>query len=92
MPELMPEAGEYFECFTLCDSQLRAGFGGAYALDWGVVIKVAEAMDMNIDDKFFVMLKAFENAMLTDTNKKTETDNEYKESLKKTAEKLNNGK
>lgn len=69
MPELMQEAGEYFECFTLCDSQLRAGMGGAYALDWNVVIRTAEAIDINIDDKFFVMLKAFENAMLMEVNK-----------------------
>ena len=69
MPELMQEAGEYFECFTLCDSQLRAGMGGAYALDWNVVIRTAEAMNINIDDKFFVMLKAFENAMLMEVNK-----------------------
>ena len=69
MPELMQEVSEYFECFTLCDSQLRAGMGGAYALDWNVVIRTAEAMNINIDDKFFVMLKAFENAMLMEVNK-----------------------
>ena len=69
MPELMQEAGEYFECFTLCDSQLRAGMGGAYALDWNVVIRTAEALDMSIDEKFFTLLKAFENTLVEEMNK-----------------------
>lgn len=69
MPKILPEVNDYFECFMLCDSQLRAGFGGVFALDWNVVIRVALAKGMNINERFFTMLKAFENEMLKEINK-----------------------
>lgn len=71
MPEVMPENQELFECFTLCDSQLRAGMGGAYAMDWKVVMSVAEAMEIEMDERFYRMLKVFEGALCEEMGKRT---------------------
>lgn len=73
MPKILPEVNDYIDCFMLCDSQLRISSGGdyvrAYALDWNVIIRAAEAKGINIDDKFFTMLKIFEGEMLREVNK-----------------------
>ena len=69
MPALRADE-RLFDCFTLCDTQLRAGFGGAYALDWNVVTEVARAMGIETDRTFYVLLKAFEETMIPLTHKK----------------------
>lgn len=70
MPEIMAENQDYLEVFCLCDSQLRAGLGGAFAFDWNVVIAVAKANKIQIDERFFWMLKVFEGEFLKQLNKK----------------------
>ena len=69
MPALRADE-RLFDCFTLCDTQLRAGFGGAYALDWNVVREVARAMGIARDRAFYVLLRAFEETMIPLTRKK----------------------
>ena len=53
----------------LCDRQLRASMG-VIGLDWNVVIKVAGTMKIDIDKKFYRMLKAFENVLIEEINAK----------------------
>lgn len=68
MPELYEENQKLFECFTLCDSQLRAGGMGIIGLDWNVVIQVARTMKIQIDDDFFRKLKGFEQIIMERIN------------------------
>ena len=68
----MPENTELFHCFCLCDSQLRAGMGGAYAMDWNVVIRVAEDRGVETDDRFYFQLRNFEHALIEEIGKKGE--------------------
>lgn len=70
MPEIHPDNEVYLECFTLCDSQLRVGVGGMFGLDWNAVIRVAETMNISVDEKFFRLLKIFENEMVISLNKR----------------------
>jgi hypothetical protein len=70
MPGLLPDNERLFELLTTCDSQLRAGFGGAYALDWGVVTRMADEMGIETDREFYQLLKAFESTMLGAIRKK----------------------
>jgi hypothetical protein len=60
----MEENEAIFEIFCLCESQLRVGFGGAYALDWSVVMKAAEVRGVDIGPLFFILLKHFEQALI----------------------------
>ena len=69
MPALRADE-RLFDCFTLCDTQLRAGFGGAYALDWNAVRGAAIDMGIARDRTFYVLLKAFEETMIPLTRKK----------------------
>lgn len=66
MPELSPDNERLFNCFLLCESQVRAGFGGAYALDWSVVVRVADDMGITTNSTFYVLLRAFQGAMLAE--------------------------
>lgn len=55
----------------MSDSQLRvAGMGSVIGLDWNPVIKLAEAMRIKTDMKFFRMLRSFESAMTEEMGKK----------------------
>lgn len=67
-PDRMPGIEPLYQCIILCDSQVRAGFGGIYGLDWNVVIAVAKSMDIRIDDLFFARLKACEAVIVTEAN------------------------
>jgi hypothetical protein len=69
MPDLADETKEHFQCFSLCDSQVRAAMS-AYALDWSIVLQVAQAMGLKPTYRFFLMLKAFENSMISEINRK----------------------
>ena len=86
MPDMMPENEIYLQCFTLCDSQLRPSFSGAFGLDWGVVFEVARTLGIKIDSLFFRLLKVFEDAFLKSINSKQEdrpeTEDEYRMSVK----------
>lgn len=65
-----------WRCCQLCDSQLRAGFGGAYAMDWGVVLTVTEDLSIERDDMFYRSLKVYEHALLKHVNKKHSGDHD----------------
>jgi hypothetical protein len=58
------------ECFTLCDSQLRAGMAGAYTMDWSVVMRAAAAMEIEIDERLLRMFKALEGMVVDEMGKK----------------------
>jgi hypothetical protein len=70
MPEIPRSLFSFWECFLTCDSQLRAGFGGAYALDWKVVMMVARDMGIKRTRFFYRALKTFEGSMIEAMNKK----------------------
>lgn len=67
-PVLLSENEDIWEVFILCETQLRAGFGGAYALDWNVTIKAAESRGLEINPQFFVLLKCFEQTFMEKLN------------------------
>jgi|GEM_PF-6582455 hypothetical protein len=66
MPELHPDNERLFDCFTLCDMQLRVGFTGAYALDWGIVRDVAVAMGIETDAAFYTLLRVFDGTLVAE--------------------------
>lgn len=70
MPELLEENQSSSELFRLASSQWRTGPNGVYALDYGVIIEMAKAMDIEIDGAFFEKLKAFETVVLTEIQKR----------------------
>lgn len=49
---------------------MRAGFGGAYALDWQVIMKAAHDMGIRRNYLFYRALKIFESAMISKMNEK----------------------
>ena len=72
MPELLEENQRIYEFFHLGESQWRVGPSGAYALDYGVIIEMAKAMNIEVDGAFFEKLKTFEGAILSKIQKKSE--------------------
>lgn len=64
MPDIDPSLADIWECFTLCETQLRVSTGGVYALDWHCVMAVASALCVPVDRAFFTFLKTFEQAMI----------------------------
>ena len=52
IPDIGPEIKEYLNCFIQCDSQVPAGVGGIYGLDWNTILKVAIAKGIEINNKF----------------------------------------
>ena len=48
----------------LCESQLRVGMGGAFALDWSVVIRVAEDMGIETGRIFYILLQGFQDILI----------------------------
>lgn len=70
MPEMQEENQRIYELLNLASSQWRAGPSGVYALDYGVIIEMAKAMDIDIDGAFFEKLKAFELTVLSEIQKK----------------------
>jgi hypothetical protein len=63
-PEILPENNLLWECFTLCSSQLRISGGGAYAMDWNVVIQVAGVMGLETGPRFCRLLGNFETTLI----------------------------
>lgn len=53
----------------LCSSQLLVGNGGAYAMNWEVVAKVAGTMGIMVDYAFYILLRAFERTMISELQK-----------------------
>jgi len=70
MPDIPPDMAPLWSLFLACDSQLRAGLGGAYALDWMAVRGMAIDMGIKRNKLFYRALKVFEYAMITAMNKK----------------------
>jgi hypothetical protein len=64
MPELLPENELLFECFTLCETQLRVSAAGPFALDWGVIVRVAEDLGIKTDLQFYSLLGVFEHSVM----------------------------
>jgi len=69
MPALSEETEEILDCFLLCQKQLRAGYGGAYALDWGVIKGVAESLGIPTSGQFYRLLAAYEKVLIAEMNK-----------------------
>lgn len=61
---------EVFNLLTLCSTQWRAGFSGAYGLDYNVVIELARALEVEIDQTFLEKVRAFEHEVLRIWNEK----------------------
>lgn len=69
-PDIHPGIRDFYSVACACESQVRAGVGGAYGLDWTVVFRVAEARGIEVDRRFVDLLKIFEAAMMKEINKK----------------------
>ena len=69
MPRLMPDVEPIFKAITICDSQVRAGFGGIYGLDWSIIIRVADDMGIVTDELFYRCLKQAEAIIVTEAAK-----------------------
>lgn len=69
MPDIDPGLLDIWECVTACDSQVRASTGGAYALDWAVVLSAAHAFGACVTPRFFRLLRIYEATMLAAISK-----------------------
>lgn len=49
---------------AICQTQWRAGFGGAYGLDYGVIIQTAAALGIETGQIFFEKIRVYENEAL----------------------------
>lgn len=56
---------EILDLVRLGGRQLRVGFGGAYALDWPVFVRMADDLGLATDATFYEMLAAVEAAYMT---------------------------
>lgn len=80
MPELDPELVPIFNCFVSCETQLMVGgMGGVYGINYLVVFEVAKAMGIEINLTFIRLLRAFENTLITELNKKSKKETQIEE-------------
>jgi hypothetical protein len=70
MPEIVDENRKIWQLLELASSQWRVGFGEIYGLDYGVIIEMAKAMNIEINTLFFEKLKAFEDIVLQELKKR----------------------
>lgn len=70
MPEVSYELQALLNCFTLCEYQLKVGFGGPYALDYATIIRVADDIGLQTNSTFYRLLKVFEEVLIKELNKK----------------------
>jgi hypothetical protein len=49
---------------------LRAGFAGAYALDWNIVFEIVRLRGMDIDERLIEYLKIYEDKYIAYLNRK----------------------
>jgi len=81
--------GEIWEILTLASTQWRVGMGGAYGLDYGVVMEMAKALGIRRDQTFFEKVRVVEAEVLRiwdeQRKKKTahESDEEYQASMER---------
>jgi hypothetical protein len=71
MPGIPRAIQAIVDCFLLCETQLRIGMGGAYALDYNVIFQVANSLGIPIDRKFLRLLKAFEVTIIDEINRES---------------------
>jgi hypothetical protein len=69
MPELNQEMEQIMACFRMCDTQLRASMGGAFAMDWVSVRGVAEALGIKTDELFYTALREYEAILIAEMNR-----------------------
>lgn len=73
-PELPIELMDIFNCLSVCSSQLRVGFGGAYALDYVVVIRAASDFGIKTNRAFYRILQGYESVLIKELSKQSEED------------------
>lgn len=73
-PEINGGLAPYWACFLFCETQLRVGMSGVYALDWPAIFCVAESLALPVDTVFTRLLKVFEGAMMKEITKRRKED------------------
>lgn len=73
-PELPIELMGIFNCLSVCSSQLRVGFGGAYALDYGVIIQAASDFGIKTDRLFYRIMQGYESVLIKELSNQSEED------------------
>lgn len=68
-PQLYPENGPVYTCLGLCSGQFRVGFGGAYAIDWNVVSRVADDLGIKTDELFWSSIQICEDIIIKNLKK-----------------------
>lgn len=74
-PALLEENTRAVRLMLACETQWRAGFGGAYGLDYNAAFTVAGLLGLTIDADLFRGLRALEHEQLKIWNEKA-PDNE----------------
>lgn len=67
-PDVSEEAGAVLGLVTMAGGQLRAGGFGAFALDWTVLIRMADDLGIRTDAAFYERLKAVEREYMAAIN------------------------
>jgi hypothetical protein len=71
-PVLWPQNVDIYDCLMFCERQLRAGFGGPYALDFIALARVADDMGITTDREFWSMIWACEKIITGSYTKETQ--------------------
>jgi hypothetical protein len=82
MPEVPYELQALLNCFIICEYQLKMGYGGPYALDYSSVLRVADDLGVKTNATFYRLLKAFENVLIKELNKKSSKEEKAFEKVK----------
>lgn len=63
-PEMTPRAELALDLVSMARGQLRMGFGGAYALDWTVMARLADDFGVETDDQWWQMVVIAEHELI----------------------------
>lgn len=63
-PWIWPENVPIYTLILLCARQLRVGLAGAFALDWNVVVQVANDMGVSRDEAFWRIIRESETIII----------------------------
>lgn len=70
MPEVPFKLQALLDCLVVCEYQLRVTSGGAFALDYASVARVADDFGIKTNTTFYRIIKSFESVLIKEFNKK----------------------
>jgi hypothetical protein len=63
-PKTSRRAAEILDLVRIAHRQLRIGFGGAYGLDWPVIVRMADDAGITTDAEWYELLETVEGELI----------------------------